>query len=91
MSARNNCAPGVHQVSVTLTFIPHEEASEKQRRAWTWLSRELLKPVSASYRPERKAKGDRDSKNQRRRDHGAPSKDCYDDTSPDNPPSSSVE
>jgi hypothetical protein len=67
MSVRNNCAPDINQVSIELTFIPYEEVSEKQRRAWSWLSRELLKTVEKSYRPRpHETKGGRASTGRRR-------------------------
>jgi hypothetical protein len=70
MSARNNCAPGVHQVSIRWTFISYEAMSDAQRRAWDWLWNRLLRPVEESYRPQPEAKGGRESTGQRR-DHGA--------------------
>ena len=65
--AKTNGATSVHTVSVTLTFIPYEEASEKQRCAWNWLCRELLRPVGDSCRPQlHVVSGGRGSKHRRR-------------------------
>ena len=57
MSARSNYTRGVQEVSVKWTYVRYGELSERQRRAWDWLWRELLKPLGESHRPQPESRG----------------------------------